>query len=64
MGLPKALYIQTHVKQKKEKNMTPKFHGPYNVLQNIGSEDYKLELSPTSSVHQVFLRIMLEEVYW
>jgi hypothetical protein len=32
--------------QKKGNKLTPKYYGPYKVLQKIGSMDYKLELPP------------------
>jgi hypothetical protein len=48
-------YKQISLKQRKKDNkLTPKYYGPYKVLQRIGSMDYKLELPPCSHVHLVF----------
>jgi hypothetical protein len=42
-------YKQMSLKQaKKDNKLSPKYYGPYKVLQNIGTMTYKLEL-PTSS---------------
>ena len=39
---------------KKDNKLSPKYYGPYKVLQNIGSMVYKLELPTSSWVHPVF----------
>ena len=42
-------YKQMFLKQaKKDNKLSPKYYGPYKVLQNIGTMAYKLEL-PASS---------------
>jgi hypothetical protein len=42
-------YKQMYLKQaKKDNKLSPKYYGPYKVLQNIGTMAYKLEL-PASS---------------
>ena len=42
-------YKQMSLKQaKKDNKLSPKYYGPYKVLQNIGTMAYKLKL-PTSS---------------
>jgi hypothetical protein len=48
-------YKHMSIKQQKKVNkLTPKYYGPYKVLQRIGSMAYKLELPPSSRVHLVF----------
>ena len=39
---------------KNHNKLSPKYHSPYKVLQNIGSMAYKLELLAYSRVHPVF----------
>jgi hypothetical protein len=39
---------------KKDNKLSPKYYGPNNVLQKIGTMAYKWELPPSSRVHPVF----------
>ena len=39
---------------KKDNKLSPKYYGPYKILQNIGTMVYKLELHASSQVHVVF----------
>jgi hypothetical protein len=56
-------YKQMSLKQQKKDNkLTPKYYGPYKVLQRIGSIAYKLELPPSSRVHLVFHVSCLKKV--
>jgi hypothetical protein len=41
-------------KAKKDNKLSPKYYGPYKVLQNIGTMEYKLEFPASSRVHLVF----------
>ena len=47
---------------KKDYNLSPKYYGPYKVLQNIGTMAYKLELLASSRVHPVFHVSCLKKV--
>ena len=47
-------YKQMSLKNtKKDNKLSPKYYGPYKVLQNIGSMSYKLELPAYSWVHPI-----------
>jgi len=39
---------------KKDNKLSPKYYGPYKVMQNIGAMAYKLELPTASRLHTVF----------
>jgi hypothetical protein len=41
-------------KDKKDNKLSPKYYGPYKVLQKIGTMAYKLEFPTSSRVHPVF----------
>ena len=41
-------------KDKKDNKLSPKYYGPYKVLQKISTMAYKLELPATSWVHPLF----------
>ena len=49
-------------KAKKDSKLSPKYYGPYKVLQNIGTMAYKLELPSSSWVHLVFHASCLKKV--
>ena len=55
-------YKQSSLKLKGSHKLTPKFYGPYKVLQKIGSIAYKLELPPSSYIHPVFHVSCLKKV--
>ena len=39
---------------KQDNKLSPKYYGPYKVLQNIGTMAYKLELPTASRLHTIF----------
>ncbi len=47
---------------KKDNKLSPKYYGPYKVLQKIGTMTYKLELHASSRVHQIFHVSCLKKV--
>jgi hypothetical protein len=50
-------------KAKKDNELSPKYYGPYKVLQNIVTMTYKLELLASSRVHPSFPCFMIKEGY-
>jgi hypothetical protein len=49
-------------KDKKDNKLSPKYYGPYKVLQNIGTMAYKLVLPTSSRVHPIFHVSCLKKV--
>ena len=48
-------YKKMSLKQnKKDNKLSPKYYGPYKVLQKIGTMAYKLELPASLRVHPIF----------
>jgi hypothetical protein len=56
-------YNNMYLKQdKKDNKLSPKYYGPYKVLQKIGTVEYKLEFTASSRVHLVFHVSCLKKV--
>jgi hypothetical protein len=56
-------YKQMTLKQaKKDNRLSPKYYGPYKMLQKIGATAYKLELPASSRVHLIFHVSCLKKV--
>ena len=56
-------YKHMSLKQaKKDNKLSPKYYGPYKVLQKIGTMTYKLEFPTSSRVHHVFHVSCLKKV--
>jgi hypothetical protein len=49
-------------KKNEEYNLSPKYYGPFKVLQRIGSMPYKLDFPPSLRVHPVFHVSLLKKV--
>ena len=47
---------------KKDNKLSPKYYGPYKVLQKIGTMAYKLELPASSRVYPIFHVSCLKKV--
>ena len=47
-------YIQRSLKHNTLGKLSPKFYGPFRVIQKVGEVAYKLELPPGSQIHPVF----------
>ncbi|KAA0057268.1 Ty3/gypsy retrotransposon protein [Cucumis melo var. makuwa] len=47
-------YRQTSLRKKRNEKLTPKYFGPYKIIERIGAVAYKLELPSTAAIHPVF----------
>lgn len=55
-------YKNTSLKVEGHQKITPKFYGPYQILQCIGTMAYKLALLASSKIHTVFHVSCLKKV--
>ena len=63
------VFLQLHpykkmslMQAKTDNKLSPKYYGPYKVLQNIGTMAYKLDLPTSSRVHPIFHVSCLKKV--
>lgn len=47
-------YRQSSLQMRKHLKLSPKYFGPYKVIERIGKVAYKLELPPNSAIHPLF----------
>ena len=47
-------YRQLTLRKKRNEKLSPKFFGPYKILEKVGSVAYKLELPNTTAIHPLF----------
>jgi hypothetical protein len=47
---------------RKDNKLSPKYYGPYKVLKNIGTMEYKLQFLASSRVHPIFHVSCLKKV--
>ncbi|XP_076931570.1 uncharacterized protein LOC143596767 [Bidens hawaiensis] len=47
-------YVQTTLRIHKYSKLSPKYFGPFLILDKIGPAAYKLDLPPTSQIHHTF----------
>lgn len=54
-------YKQTSVAFRASLKLAPRYYGPYQVLERVGTVAYKLALPPSSKIHNVFHMSLLRK---
>ncbi|TYK07869.1 Transposon Tf2-11 polyprotein [Cucumis melo var. makuwa] len=47
-------YRQGSIANKRSEKLTPKYYGPYRIIEEIGEVAYRLELAPKAAIHNIF----------
>ena len=54
MSLQLQAYKQKSLKHHQVKKLSPKYYGPFQILQKVGEVSYRLDLPPNSKIHPTF----------
>ena len=54
-------YRQTSVAFRASMKLAPRFYGPYQIIEKVGTVAYRLALPPSSQIHNVFHISMLRK---
>ncbi|KAI5435142.1 hypothetical protein KIW84_021827 [Lathyrus oleraceus] len=55
-------YRLKSLSKKRNKKLSPRFYGPYQIIKQIGSVEFKLDLPPERKIHPVFHVSLLKKV--
>lgn len=55
-------YQQKSLAKKECEKLSPKFFGPYEIIEKIGEVAYRLRLPPSTTIHNVFHVSQLKKV--
>ena len=53
-------YVQSSIAHRSCNKLPFKFFGPFKIIQHVGTVAYKLELSSSASIHNVFHVLQLK----
>jgi hypothetical protein len=55
-------FRQMSIAVRRNLKLSPRFYGPYRILERIGAVSYKLNLPPLSKIHPVFHVSLLKKL--